>query len=806
MLLVVLFLVLGLVSSASAQLPAGWSQADIGGPSPAGSASYDQATGTWTVTGDGADIWETSDSFHFVFRRLKGDGMMTARVVSIAGAGLHEWAKAGVMIRETLNANSRNAMTAMTPGRTQNHAAQFTWRATTGGFSDQSSGGSMSLPYWVRIQRMGNTLRGYISPNGSTWTRQGTDLTISMSQEVYIGLVVLSHVAGQLNTDRFDNVAIQGELIEEVPAKAITYQGRLLDGDIAADGLYDLQFSLYDAPTGGSQTGSTVAIEDMDVIEGYFTVDLDFGEGVFDGNPRWLQIAVRPGAGTGSLTVLDPRQRIAPTPYALYAFSGAGGGGGGVTAPLVLSGSVANPGAIIKGTNTGNGIGLYGEGETAGVWGDNSSSGSVGMLGGPIWGVYGISSDMGLYGQGLTAGVYGSNSSSGSNFGALGGPTYGVYGSSTFGLAGLFDGTVQITGGSPGAGKVLTSDAAGLASWQTPTGGGGGDNLGNHTATQNINLNGHYLSGDGASKGIYVNSFGRVGIGTSSPGYDLDVAGVITATGTAGQATAQIKGATEGNGYGVAGYSSYGYGVHGSGGSVGVSGYTDSGTGVGVAGYSNSSIGVEGYSPSGHGVEGYSSSGYAGYFDGKSYFSKPLEIGATGAALLVKGAEAIWYDGTCFSWGFGGQRNYFARPVSIGTTDPGGYALYVSGTAFSTGFWLSSDARFKKDVRQIDSALDKVMDLHGVSFEWDSSSNPDKQFPQGRHYGVIAQEVEQVVPEVVMEGTQGEKAVSYTELVPILIEAVKELKAENDALKQRLDILERKADQTQSAITKEVQP
>jgi hypothetical protein len=98
------------------------------------------------------------------------------------------------------------------------------------------------------------------------------------------------------------------------------------------------------------------------------------------------------------------------------------------------------------------------------------------------------------------------------------------------------------------------------------------------------------------------------------------------------------------------------------------------------------------------------------------------------------------------------------------------------------------------------------MDLHGVSFEWDSSSNPDKQFPQGRHYGVIAQEVEQVVPEVVMEGAQGEKAVSYTELVPILIEAVKELKAENDTLKQRLDILERKADQTQSAIAKEVQP
>jgi hypothetical protein len=146
-----------------------------------------------------------------------------------------------------------------------------------------------------------------------------------MSQDVYMGLAAVSRVAGQLLMATFERVTIEGELIDEVPPKAITYpityQGRLLDGDLAADGLYDLQFSLYDAQTGGSQKGQTVAIEDMDVIEGYFTVDLDFGEGVFDGNPRWLQIAVRPGNSTGQYTGLDPRQRIAPTPYALHAFS-----------------------------------------------------------------------------------------------------------------------------------------------------------------------------------------------------------------------------------------------------------------------------------------------------------------------------------------------------------------------------------------------------------------------------------------------------------------------------------------------------
>ena len=88
------------------------------------------------------------------------------------------------------------------------------------------------------------------------------------------------------------------------------------------------------------------------------------------------------------------------------------------------------------------------------------------------------------------------------------------------------------------------------------------------------------------------------------------------------------------------------------------------------------------------------------------------------------------------------------------------------------------------------------MDVCGITFEWDASGSPDRNFVQGRHYGVIAQQVEQVVPEVVMESPAGDKAVSYTELVPILIEAVKELKAENDQLRQRVEALEQSAGAT----------
>jgi len=142
--------------------------------------------------------------------------------------------------------------------------------------------------------------------------------------------------------------------------------------------------------------------------------------------------------------------------------------------------------------------------------------------------------------------------------------------------------------------------------------------------------------------------------------------------------------------------------------------------------------------------------------------------------------------------------------VGIGTTNPGSYKLYVAGTAYSTGGWQGSDIRFKKNIKPIGSALDKVMNITPVSFNWKIDEYPNKGFPNGTHYGVIAQEIEKVIPEVVREGPNGEKAVSYTELVPILIESVKEqqfqiksmqnetseIRKEIDKLLNRLKVLE----------------
>jgi hypothetical protein len=132
---------------------------------------------------------------------------------------------------------------------------------------------------------------------------------------------------------------------------AITYQGRFTSGGSPANGAYDFEFRLFDAATGGTQTGSPVAKEDLSVADGYFTTTLDFGSGVFTGDARWLQIAVRPGAETGAYTTITPRLELTPTPYTLYSSTQ-----GTVNyIPKFTTGGMANSAMFESGGNVGIG-------------------------------------------------------------------------------------------------------------------------------------------------------------------------------------------------------------------------------------------------------------------------------------------------------------------------------------------------------------------------------------------------------------------------------------------------------------------
>ena len=141
--------------------------------------------------------------------------------------------------------------------------------------------------------------------------------------------------------------------------------------------------------------------------------------------------------------------------------------------------------------------------------------------------------------------------------------------------------------------------------------------------------------------------------------------------------------------------------------------------------------------------------------------------------------------------------------VGIGTTTPG-YTLDVNGTINATSVLVNglaiggginiSDARLKKDVLPIGDALAIVGALRGVTFNWDQTVDPSMKLDDRNHVGFIAQEVEAVLPQAVSTATDARqtKSMVYYEVIPVLTEAIKQLKAENDALKARLDALEAK--------------
>ena len=124
---------------------------------------------------------------------------------------------------------------------------------------------------------------------------------------------------------------------------AFTYQGRLVEGGSSANGIYDVRFTIYDAASGGSVSG-VLTNAATPVTNGLFTVTLDFGDGVFDGNVRWLEIGVRTNGGS-AFTTLSPRQPLTPAPYALYA-PNAGLANFATTATTALIANGVAPGVV----------------------------------------------------------------------------------------------------------------------------------------------------------------------------------------------------------------------------------------------------------------------------------------------------------------------------------------------------------------------------------------------------------------------------------------------------------------------------
>jgi regulation of enolase protein 1 (concanavalin A-like superfamily) len=197
------------------------------------------------MTAGGADIWGTSDEFHFAYKPLSGAGSLTVRVVSLTNT--HNWAKAGVMIRETLAADSVHTMVCFNPeGR-----IEFLQRTATGADSSDAATTALtgiSTPVWVRLTRSQNNFTAESSSDGTNWTTVGS-VSLPMLLDAYIGLIACSHDANATCRAEFSDLNTTG---------AVTGDWQSQDIGIESNAAEQLYVELQD------DTGKTVVVKHPD--------------------------------------------------------------------------------------------------------------------------------------------------------------------------------------------------------------------------------------------------------------------------------------------------------------------------------------------------------------------------------------------------------------------------------------------------------------------------------------------------------------------------------------------------------------
>jgi regulation of enolase protein 1 (concanavalin A-like superfamily) len=196
----------GFLLAAAATLPAEevWQSSDIGSVGISGTSSYNQTSDEFTVKGSGANIWGQADAFHYVYRQFTGGFVLVVKADSVAA--VNEWSKAGLMVRESLAADSKNALMALTSA----NGAVFQRRVIAAGMTSKDVRQELVAPSWLKLTRRGNVISGYASADGAAWHLVGEEL-VQMPETVWVGLAVGSLVNNQLAEAKFSNLQINSE-------------------------------------------------------------------------------------------------------------------------------------------------------------------------------------------------------------------------------------------------------------------------------------------------------------------------------------------------------------------------------------------------------------------------------------------------------------------------------------------------------------------------------------------------------------------------------------------------------------------
>jgi FtsZ-binding cell division protein ZapB len=472
--------------------------------------------------------------------------------------------------------------------------------------------------------------------------------------------------------------------------------------------------------------------------------------------------------------------------FGLYGISESPDGYGvfGYASKYGVYGSSSNNG-IYGEASSGDGNGVYGlatssSGLTHGVWGESASTSGVGVYGnssalsGFTYGVIGVANSPdggGIFGNGQRFGVFGQSS------------LYGIYGEAhSQNGRGVFGIATSTSGNTYGVrGESSSSSGYGVYGMTSAS---SGSTIGVYG--ESFSPSGYGVYGSAPRYGVYgycasVDGYAgyfsgrltvtdKVGIGTNAPTSQLDIDGRefaseihIVTSGSGRSSTDGLK----------IGYNGYGYLWNNE--NTDLAFATNGNERFTIK--SNGNIGIGTITPN-----------YLLDVTGAININRGI---SSGIALYCNGWEAIWYNGTYFSWGNGGTYNYFQDEVTIGTSASPGYALVVNGTAAKTGggSWSTlSDIRLKNLSVSYDKGLKEIMALQPVKFFY-KEGNPRELASDEEQIGFVAQDVQKVFPEAVTEAKDGYLDFNIHAINVAVVNAIKELKTENDQLKIENDQL-----------------